>query len=168
MENLHKPTLNWLNIAKTALFGALLLGVTIPAMAESHLVVYFTNGSATSFVVDDKPHVSFSENEILIRAKDMSTEYPVASVRKFAFADKSGLVSPELIDNEVRFTYTDRDCLGACGLKSNEPITLYRTDGTCALTTKANADGNAEIDLSNLEPGIYIVNTASKTFKIQH
>ncbi|MCM1347889.1 MAG: hypothetical protein NC338_00635 [Firmicutes bacterium] len=144
--------------------GALLFGQY--AGAASFLTLHMANGSKTSFVIEEKPHISFSDSKMHIRSNELVTDYDLASVAKFTFDDLSN-ISSAVSENEVRFTYLGTS-LSAAGLTPGETVMLATIDGRIALTANAHSDGSLNIDLSHLQPGIYIVACkSSKNFKIK-
>lgn len=140
------------------------------ALAEPHLILHFTDGSTTGFVVAEKPHVSFSDSKLLVRSNDITTDYDIATVRKFEFGDMVAIDAPALPGTATRFCYTDHNNLSASGLKAGELLRLVALDGRVAATVRADADGNLALDLSDLPTGIYVVSveTSAKNFKIKH
>lgn len=148
--------------------GSLL--TSLAASANTHLIVMFNDGTATSFIIADKPHVSFSEKRMHIRANDVTTDYEVSAVKKFIFGDEAlSVESPADDFRETRFTYTDRNTLSASGLLPGETVSLVSVEGRPAGNYNADADGSIVIDLSALPTGIYVVATKSSgNFKIKH
>lgn len=139
------------------------------AFAESHLIIHFNDGTATSFVVAQKPKLTFGETTLHVDAQELAADYPIANVKKFVFGDESAISNPRLEEKECRFTFVDRDHVTATGLQPGETITLTSTDGRQALRLNADANGCAEIELTSLPAGIYIVGAKSaQNIKIKH
>lgn len=137
------------------------------AAAEEALIVHFTDGTVTSFVVSKKPRVAFGEKTFNIVAEELSAEYPVESVHKFSLGEHVGL--SDVAQRECRFTWSDRDHVTAVGLAPGEQVTLTAIDGKIASTYIADGEGSLTIDLTNQGKGIYVVSSPSiRNFKILH
>lgn len=152
------------------LASAVMLAAAGAAFAGSYLVVHFADGSTTSFVVDDKPRVTFGDDRMSIRSAEIVTDYAVADVKKFEFSDKSSDAMLEAGGQEVRYTFTDAATLRADGLRAGERVSVVSAaDGRQAATFQADADGSLVIDLSPLAAGVYVVAPQySRTIKIRH
>lgn len=146
--------------ASLATFGA--------SVASTHLIIHFTDGTKTGFVLADKPAVSFVDNNVRVRANHVDTDFEVSTVEKFVFGD--ALASIETVaPNEVRFTIPDADHVTVEGLKRGETVTVVSVEGRVVHAVRANADGSVQIELTQLPKGIYIVATESgKTIKMKH
>lgn len=138
------------------------------APVSTHLIIHFTDGSATSFVLTDKPSVSFVDNCVRVRAKHVDTDFEASKVAKFVFGDAVSSIE-KIGDNEVRFTIPDCDHIYVSGVKGAETIRVVSVEGRLMTSVRADADGNAEIDLTEMPKGVYIVATESgKNIKMKH
>lgn len=152
----------WASIIACGLFCA------VKASANTHLIIHFKDGSATSFVLADKPSVTFEDKYLRVHAKQVDTDFELANVAKFVFGD--GTSSLETIEaQEVRFTIPDCDHVTVSGLKCGETVRAISIDGRIQATVRASEDGYAELNLTDLAKGIYVIATESgKTIKMKH
>ncbi|MCM1111582.1 MAG: T9SS type A sorting domain-containing protein [Clostridium sp.] len=146
--------------------AAIAAGLTLSANAGL-LTVCFANGSKTSFELADEPQVTFEEANIAIRAKGVTTTYPVSDVKQFVFNETTAVA--EVADNETRFSFLTPDCVIVSGIKPAETVAVASVDGRLVSTTTASGEGIATVQLGELPAGVYIISTASgKTVKILH
>lgn len=138
------------------------------ATVNTHLIIHFKDGSTTSFVLTDKPSVKFVDNNIRVRAQHVDTDYEASKVAKFVFGDAVSSIR-EVAANEVRFTIPDGDHIYVSGVNSGETVRVFSVDGYQVAAVRADAEGNAEIDLTELPKGVYVVATESgRTIKMKH
>ena len=135
---------------------------------NTHLIVHFKDGSKTSFVLADKPAVSFVDNNVRIRAQHVDTDFDAATVVKFSFGDETSSIRKVEAD-EIRFTIPDADHLTVEGLKAGEAVTVVSIEGRIVRVMRADAAGPAQIELTELAGGVYIIATESgKSIKMKH
>lgn len=140
----------------------------IASADNTHLIIHFKDGSKTSFVLADKPSVSFVDNNVRVRAQHVDTDFDASTVVKFSFGDETSSVGKVEAD-EIRFTIPDADHVMAEGLKAGESVTVVSVEGRIVKAVRADAAGNARIELTGLASGVYVIATESgKNIKIKH
>lgn len=152
----------------TFMLMALAIFVARSATVNSHLIVTFTDGSTTSFLLADKPKVTFVDNFVRVTSNLVDSDFEASKVKKFVFGDQLASID-EVATDETRFVVIDPDHVSVYGLKAGENISVYSIDGRSVMNARAAADGSATLDLSELPGAIYIIATQSgKTIKIKH
>ncbi len=135
--------------------------------ADNFLIVRFQDGTATSFNLTHRPNVTFDGGRMVIASEDMETSYDAARVKRFTFGDDTNEIAPVLTENEVRLTYTSPEAATLSGLKHGERVSLFSTDGIMLMTLSADESGVAELNLSSLSKGVFIISVSNgQSFKI--
>lgn len=149
-----------------ALAAALMLSAQAIS-ADNFLIVRFQDGTTTSFNLSHRPNVTFDGNQMVISSEEMETYYDVARVQRFSFGDETNKITPVLTENEVRLTYTSPESATISGLKQGAKVSLFSTNGIMLMDLTADASGVAELNLSSLPKGVYIISVPNgQSFKI--
>lgn len=146
----------------------LLLCATLSAAAADAemLVVIMHDGTQHSYVLADKPRVTFDGTQMNINSQSLSDTYTVSDVRKFVFQDDATAIAP-VVAGEQRITFTDGANILLEGLKAGTQVALYDLSGHTLATTQATADGQATLSLSSHTAGVYVVSVAGgRSFKL--
>ncbi len=126
------------------------------AFAEgSALLITFHDGTTASYVLSEKPRVTFGDGTLQIATSDASTEYARADVSRFTFIDatEAGISQPTA--DRIAFEYRDNTVR-----VSGAPIEVYAADGT--LVDK----GFNTLSLANHSPGVYLVKVNRQVIKV--
>ena len=135
-----------------------------------YLVVELIDGEASSFALEDAPHLTFANGEVVVKSNESSVSFSLDGVKNYHFVTKTVSLGIERITttpsaNEPTQAFTNGKATFS-GLKAGATIAVYTIDGRAVKTVKAAEDGSAEIDLGSLPTGIYIVRTPAKSFKV--
>lgn len=139
---------------KITLLLACALCVCSGFAAGSSLRVKLTNGKTETFALSDKPAVTFSGDDMLVKSGTLTTSYSRAEIASFDFAEDVVTVVP-VIDKDIVYSYHDNvfECQG-------EAVAVYDLTGRLVFT------GIGTADLRDLAEGIYIINVNHKSIKI--
>lgn len=141
---------------KKLILSMMMLSASLGAFADgTALKVSFTDGSSATFVLSDKPRVSFSGDDMNIVSSDASTSYPRQEIASITFIDSDAGVDGILSDKLV-YRY-DGNAFEAQGLD----ISVYSISG--ALMTQ----GRDAVSLASVPAGIYIVKAGNQSIKIR-
>lgn len=146
---------------------ALLCSATaLTAQAANYVTVADANGAKVSFEVSAKPTVTFTATDLVITAGEQTVEYPLTDYRSFTFTDDNqtttGIGSVDNTGTNAVFTIGDN--VHGEGLKAGSRVAVYSANGQ--LVGQATVSSNGSVDISlNGGNGVYIVKSASKTFK---
>ena len=136
------------------------------ASGSSALTIHVTDGSKVTFLLSERPAVTFSDGYLLITSDDADASYPLSDVIKFTFGDiddeDTGIDS--LPVDETTFGY-DGGAIVVTGLNSGSTAKVY-TIGGMMVHSESISDGSWTYSLSSLSSGIYIININGKSFKI--
>ena len=122
--------------------------------ASNALRVELTDGTTSTFVLSEKPKVTFSGSQMNIATADASASFERADVKAMNFTDASGIADVKG-DSDFLYKY-DGETFEAPGLE----ISVYSIDG------KLSAGGLDSVSLSDLPSGVYAVKAGDRTIKI--
>jgi len=131
-----------------------------------------TDGSITKYALEDDPVFTFEGDTMVVTCQGDELLFGLSDVKyyyfetvKVATAIRSVTVNGNGGNEDVRPTIAFGEA-SFSGLKAGARVAVYTIGGQAVSIVKADADGNAAIDLSQLPKGIYILRTPSKSFKI--
>lgn len=141
---------------KIILTFALLLGLTAAALAgETALKVQFTDGTAKTILLSEKPSLSFNGSEMLIATSVATASIDRADVANITFVDDQTTLRSILEeDTPIRISGGE---ISADGVE----ITVYDLQGQLVAT------GTGRADISALSGGIYIIKADNQSLKIK-
>ena len=147
------------------LFTLLVLLVTTSASAEGMKYVVFDlrDGTQTVIALQDKPIITCQSGELKVTvAGEEKVSASLGDVAKYYFSDTpSGIF--EMTEEKTRI---EMGHLYVTRAKAGESVRVYTSDGRMVGSYRISADGNADIDLTTLGKGLYIVKTAKASIKI--
>ena len=147
------------------LFTMLVLMATASASAEGMQYVVFDlrDGTQTVIALQDKPVITCQGGELKVNvAGEEKVSVSLGDVAKYYFSD-TPLSIFEMADEKPRI---EMGHLYVTRAKAGESVRVYTTDGRMVGSYRISADGNADIDLTTLGKGLYIVKTAKASIKI--
>lgn len=138
----------------------LCLSSFLPLRAESCLIVQLRNGNTESFLLSQKPEITFNEGEMQIRSTQAEAAFSITEILDFHFADETAGI-PEIEANEQRITIA-HGIVNIDGV--NGQVSLCDISGKMLLTYPAQ--GNAHLDLNQFPKGVYLLSVGHKTIKL--
>jgi len=139
-----------------------------PSTPEYYFIVWLSETSKHSYALSEKPKVTMAGGVFTLTTTQTAVTYNATDVLKFTLGDKDGGIV-DVDDIAVKAEPgVDRqaDRLIFTGCKPNSVIRIYSMDGRLAESQQVDADGRAEMSLSGLKAGVYVVKSDSITFKI--
>jgi len=135
-----------------------------PSMEQSTLVITGTDGKRTCVNLNERPIAIVNNGELIVKTSAATFSYSLADVARFTYEPAtSGL--PESIREDLNIFF-DNDILTATGLRCGAEIRVYSISGIAVREATASDSRHASLSLSDLRPGIYIVEIDSQSFKI--
>ena len=153
---------------RTKLIFIALMLATLPfcevlADGVRYLVVNAKDGTMTSFALADEPKVSSNDGKLKIVSKSTTFSLSLAEVRNYAFSENLTGIAVVEKDGNLRM---ENDHVVFNGLPSGSMVSAYMQDGRLAKDFKADANGTAVVDLSDLPKGIVILHSNKTDIKI--
>lgn len=150
--------------------SGLFASLTGAAQTPTHLVFSFTNETTQSFLLADKPEITFSGANYVVKSSTVETSFPVSQVVDYHFVIDN--TSPTNVreavssNNDLQFVFLDNAQIIIKGLPLTEKVYVYNLMGTPLITAGADAQGIADISIASLSKGMYLVKTNGRTYKI--
>ena len=147
------------------LFTMLVLMTTASASAEGMQYVVFDlkDGTQTVIALQDKPVITCQGGELKVTvAGQEKVSAPLGDVAKYYFSDTPSDIF-EMAEEKPRI---EMGHLYIARAKAGDFIRVYTTDGRMAGTYRIAENGSADIDLTTLGKGLYIVKTSKTSIKI--
>lgn len=162
---------------------------------EDLLVVELTDGTVHTIQLSEKPEVSFdgkglnvhSANDIFSRVYDNVRKFYYQPVNKpivsgssnngvtktfvvdvdFTEEKPTALQPDEIVGKVLSFRFVDGENVVIGGVDDGAAVSVFRANGMrVGATIERNADV-ANVSLSGLLPGIYIISVGNETFKVR-
>lgn len=133
-------------------------------MAQSQMRLQLANGQSAVYVLADSPVVGFADSKLVVTVKGESTQFELSEVQKFTFEAVSTGISQAAAEGTLRFDYSDGRTLRVSGASVNKAM-LFDAAGR-VVTTASVQDGQAEIGVSTLPAGVYVLKVGSQSLKI--
>ena len=147
------------------LFTLLVLLVATSASAEGMKYVVFDlrDGTQTVIALQDKPVITCQSGELKVTvAGEEKVSASLGDVAKYYFSE-TPLSIFEMTEEKPRI---EMGHLYVTRGKAGDAVSVYTTDGRMVGTYPITANGTADIDLTTLGKGLFIVRTAKASIKI--
>ena len=146
---------------------AMLLLPTSMRASEQLLVLTQTNGSVTKFALTDDPVITYKGNDVIVTCGENVLQTSMADITDIGFKkEETTGIEETVAASESKTTFSFGQA-GFEGLQPGERVLVYSMDGKVISAIKADADGRAQVDMNDLQTGVYILRTAKKSFKIK-
>ncbi|MBO2522787.1 MAG: hypothetical protein CW336_02870 [Bacteroidetes bacterium] len=152
---------------KFLITALMVLGLTSLSLAQNvEFNIVKTDGTTTSHVMNTNTKIYYSDTQLFFDDNGTTVSYNLSELRKAYFTTQQ---STEEVENQQLAIYPNpaKDVLNIKNLADNQEVTIYSING--AVVMKTIASGNAEINISELRPGMYVVsagNLVSKFIKM--
>ena len=139
----------------------LLLFVVVTASAQSALVIELRDGSNATFLLAEKPCVTFVGELLNIVSSSVSMELKRGDVKNWRFSGTPSSV--ENVAEDAKVTLEDNALL-VSGVTDGAAIVLYTVGGVVVKRSEV-IEGGCTILLDDLSAGVYIVKYNNTVFK---
>ena len=141
--------------------------LSVPLFGQNTLTIHQKDGLQFSFGFDDKPVITYTDTDLVLKTTKTEVQYPLASLAKFTFADVEDSVIPIKQDSNTAKLELDSYMVSITGAKAGIAVTLIGPDGKTVGTYKTDSDGSVTFSIADLPQGLYIINSENQTCKIQ-
>ena len=137
------------SVLHSVLCVALFLCCCLTAAAQQTLNIHTTTQGVVSIAFAEKPDLTFPTKEVLmVTTESMTVEFPFTEVEKISLEDAN---------NDGMETLAVRD--------GNSMLLIYNLSGKLVRQSTAT-HGSAIVNLSTLQPGVYVVRDGKRAYKI--
>lgn len=130
---------------------------------ENYMTVELKNGDLYSFLLADKPVVSYNDASLVINSND-KTSYAISDVKNYHFT-KSDATSLETVNSFLRIVNIDDKTVEVQNAKPMLQVTLTSTSGVQILSSCAGSDGRVVVKLPESK-GVYLLSVGDQSFKV--
>lgn len=125
------------------------------ANAENYALKVNLQGPASAiYVLSDKPVISYSGSNLIIKSKSLEDSYPISEVKSLSFEDNLSSVVENVTDGTAfQFINNVFTCEG-------HEIHVFDMSGRMV------ASGIESVSLETLRGGVYIVNAGNRSVKV--
>lgn len=151
---------------KRILFLLVLFSAILPLAAQNTLNVFEKDGQIFSFGFEEKPVVTFTDNELVVTSAGAEARFQLADIAKFTFDDEGTAV--EDIKDDVRKAAISLDeyIVSLTGAKPEIVVRLIASDGKLLQSYKTDKNGFLQFSIAELPEGTYIISSESLNVKI--
>ncbi|MCQ2223506.1 MAG: T9SS type A sorting domain-containing protein [Bacteroidaceae bacterium] len=147
------------------LLTLLCMAISAIACAQNAIAIHQKNGQVAKFAFADKPEITYAGNDLLMTTSKTSVRYAMADLQKLTF-DGSFTVDVEEVKADVLFSF-ESNGIRINGEKPGTPFYVFDMKGSKVYQGVIDAEGRADIRMSQLPAGIYVVKTQSTSFKVK-
>lgn len=147
------------------LLGLLFVSVTggIDVFAQNALVLETNDGETYSYVLANKPQLTFNATEMLISSDDASASFTRTDIKNFRFEEVANAIKDVKADGQ-RMSYLH----GVVTVDGTDKVILYDISGRQILSKRAADGESVTIDLNNQPSGTYIVRSGKQSLKVKN
>lgn len=151
------------------LLSAVMAKAAVPAKVV--IVKDKADQELTTLLLADHPVLTFKEidetRHVVVAARDYEASWPAADVYvTIADATSTGIDDiGDVSSRGVSFEMLGGRCLQLTSRGLDTPVNVYDVSGNLVFSYELVADESVTIDLSNRQPGVYLVNTKAGTSK---
>ena len=127
------------------------------------LMVNAKDGTNTMFVLADEPKITCKGGEFTIVSSSRTLTLSLANVQNYTFSEVSTNISEVMKEKCVKL---ENGYVLFNGLTAGSNVSVYMQDGRLVKERKADVNGTAIIDLSNLPKGVVILHSNKTGIKI--
>lgn len=146
-------------------FLSLFFASSAIAEEKTTLVVCAKDGSKVAYALSEKPLVTFSETDLIVKTKSLEVNYPFDKMDRLIY-------EYEALDDKVDLLTDGQAMINKGGyllfpeLKSGDSVMIYSSNGVLVADKKMGADGEYVFPLNEVPIGIYMVKVNDVTYKI--
>ena len=137
-----------------------------PVFSQNTLTIHQKDGQQFSFGFEEKPVITYTDTDLVLKTTKTELQYPLLSLAKFTFTDVEDAVifiKDDKLDAKLELgNFT----VSINGAKSGIEISVIASDGKTLVKYKTDEDGSVTFSIAELPEGIYIIKSESLTCKI--
>ena len=141
--------------------------MAVPVFSQNTLTIHQKDGQQFSFGFDDKPVITYTDTDLVLKTTKTEVMYPLASLSKFTLTDVEDAVISIKQDGNTAKLELDSYMVSITGAKAGIAVTLIGPDGKTVGTYKTDSEGSVSFSIADLPQGLYIINSENLICKIQ-
>ena len=149
---------------KLLITALILIGLASSAIAQDEMIfnIMKTDGSTTSILMNKDARIYYSDTQLLFFDGNETVSVNLSEIRKAYFTAPQDVNE---IENQQFSIYPNpaKDVLRINNISDNQEVRIYSING--AIIKKSVVSENAEINISDLNAGIYIIGVGNEFSK---
>lgn len=142
----------------------LLLLMVIPMRAaDVQYLTIFSQGTSVSFALSEKPVITYQYNQLVVATAKETIEIPVADITGSRFEEKPSAIRNLMSEDKPQ---VKGGLVHFLELIPGTLVMVFTIDGQSVANIKADVNGMAQVDLSELAKGTYLIRYGKQTIKI--
>lgn len=129
------------------------------------MMLHLASGKQVVCMLDEKPVVSFSGDELILTTHMNEVRYQSEDVLKFTYLN----VNPTTVNtaemSQSMFSFSE-NTLSITGAEPDSPVAVYSVEGILVASAKTDKKGSAIVSLPEQSGKVYVVKTSIANFKI--
>ena len=129
---------------------------------EVTFTIMKTDGTTADYVMSSNAKIYYSDTQLFIDNNGVTESYNLSELRKAYFTIVDNI---EETDNQQLAIYPNpvNDIVKISNVSDNQLVTIYSVDGK--IIKKISISDEAEINVSELQPGLYIIGVGNEFSK---
>ena len=129
---------------------------------EVTFTIMKNNGTTADYVMSSDAKIYYSDTQLFLDNNGETYTYILSELRKAYFTIIDNVAE---VDNQQFTVYPNptNDVLKIGNISDNQPVTIYSVDGK--IIKKIEVSDEAEINVSDLQPGLYIIGVGNEYSK---
>ena len=132
---------------------------------QNTLIVHQKNRESISFGFDEKPVVTFTDTELIVKTTANELQFPFDNLYRFTF-DVAGTGVDGIKDDLRSRISLDKYNVSINGAKPGLVVKIVSSDGKVIKEYETDADGNLAFSIEELSAGIYVISSESLNCRI--
>lgn len=130
----------------------------------TQLVIWAKDGTKVAYALAEKPKLTFTESELVVKAESIEVTYDLEKISCFIY-ESGGMTGITDLETESIFNFQN-EALVFPALSANSTVSVCSLNGIFVFKKTVRVAGEYAFPLSNLNAGVYLVNVNGVTYKI--
>ena len=136
-----------------------------PVFSQNTLTIHQKDGLKFSFGFEDKPVITYTDTDLVLKTTNTEVQFPLASLAKFTFIDEEDAVI-SIKDGNAAQLELDNYTVSITGAQSGISVSVIGSDGKSLAAYKTDGNGAVTFSIAEQPEGTYIIKSESLTCKI--
>ena len=137
-----------------------------PVFSQNTLTIHQKDGQQFSFGFEDKPVITYTDTDLVLKTTKTELQYPLSKLSKFTFTDIDDAVISIKDDANSAKLVLDNYVVNIIGAKPGISVSVIGTDGKSLASYKTDDNGSITFSIAELPEGTYVIKSESLTCKI--
>ena len=161
-----------LPLALALLMLPLMASAAVSGTSRQQVLVIVTGSDSLAFALDNEPVITYSDNSLVVRSLNDSLVAGLDGTSYF-FEERviddyvttaiNNVALPGISTPKPQMAFSSGT---VSGLRPGDVVRVYRINGTLVKDIRADEQGRATLELSQLPNGIFIIKTPTSSIKI--